>query len=214
MARYEEALTAIEAAQGPLKAARALRKQVVGLAKASGMPEWRLKQRHDEMSRPTSENADNIAAEARERRWYGIITPEQLKMHTESGTPQEVMDEEDAKTEGFKRGVRGLSAELPDGLHARLTQPFLQGHAAGRTDYMLTLATNVPKPKETTAEQIAADAEGILAQDEIDAAAKRLKNSDFMERGPAEEPFEATPEELAAQTLRPSVQEAEGDSVL
>lgn len=221
LAQYDGALGELEIAKGPVKAAQKKLSSITGLAKAAGIPKWRLLQRHEEMSRPAFENAENIAAEARERRWAGIITPEQLKMHEEKNTPDEVRDAVDWRSAGYKSGVLGRAATLPEGMPARYTQDFLSGHEDGRKSYMLTLAQNAPKPMGMTAAELAAKAAADFESDEpepgfydeqraereaIRAAKASLEN---MERTPEEDGFESTAEELAAQTLRPSVQENE-----
>src|SRR6185369_7335545 len=66
LSQYDSALGEVELARGPLKAAQKKVSSIKGLAKAAGIPAWRLEQRHDEVQRPPHENADNIIAEARE----------------------------------------------------------------------------------------------------------------------------------------------------
>ncbi len=129
LSQYDAALSDLEIAKGPVKAAQKKIASITGLAKAAGVPKWRLLQRHDEMNRPPHENADNIIAEARERRWAGIITPEQLKMYEDKNTPQEAMDGIDWQSRGYRLGVLGRAAVLPEGLPPRFTQAFLEGHA-------------------------------------------------------------------------------------
>ncbi len=50
---------------------------------------------------------DPIIQEARERRWAGIISPEQLRMYEEKNTPEEVLD----ATDWGARGLRELAGE-------------------------------------------------------------------------------------------------------
>lgn len=188
LSQYDQALVDCEEPKAALKAAQKKVSTIVGLAKSIGIPKWRLEQRHNEMSRPPHENADNILAEARERRWAGIITPEQLKMYEEKTTPEEVMDASDWRSRGYKIGVLGRAANLPEGMPARFTQDFMEGHGDGRKSYLLTLAKNAPKPKGTKAADVAADAAKKLAEDpeqlDIEAAARKLKNDPkFMARG-------------------------------
>lgn len=221
-AKYDAALGELELAQGPVRAARKKLASITGLAKQIGLPKWRLEQRHEEMQRPTHENADNIAAETRERRWLGIITPDQLSMRLDGNTPQEVIDEEDARTEGYKLGVRGKPATIPDTLNPRFHQPFLKGHESGWDDYILTLAENAPKSPGVTAASIvegvraqaAADfaednkPEGTIADDRFAERRQERAVREALENMPADQ-FEATSEELAAQALRPSNQDEE-----
>lgn len=212
LSQYDGALGEVEVARAPLKAAQKKVSSIVGLAKAAGIPKWRLEARHDEMNRPPHENADNIIAEARERRWAGIISPEQLRMYEEKTAPEEVMDASDWSSRGYKIGVLGRAADLPDGMPSRFTQDFMGGYDDGRKSYMLTLAKNAPKPKGAKAKDIAADAESKvdeMPEVDIEGAAKALKNSDFMKTGAPDAEFEMTDEEREAQKLRPSVQENE-----
>jgi hypothetical protein len=193
------------------------------------------------MAQSSGENARQSAREARHRKWLGITSPEQQKMHLEEGTPAEARDEEDWNTEGYKLGLRGRAAELPPTMDARFTQPFMKGHEVGFKAYLATLAENAPKPKGMTAEEVAAKAAEDFAKDnpeiDVEKAARKLKNDPkFMDRsappeggdetvdaggcappvvvgaGP-DDGFEATPEELAAQKPRQAVVEArEGDA--
>lgn len=217
MNKLDAAEVEIEAARAVLKTKQGVRKQVIGLAKAAGIPEWQLKARQEELARPSFENVANVAAENKQRRWLGIVTPEQMEMHLGGGTPEEVRDEHDWKAEGFKAGILNKAATLPEGIPERFVQPYLQGHELGRNDYLLTLAKNVPKPKGKTAQQVAEEAARDFKADnpevDLDAAAKKLKNSDFMKTGAPEadapdgDGFEATPDELAAQKPRKAIQE-------
>lgn len=211
ISKYDGALADLEVAQGPVRAARKQLSSIKGLAKAAGIPAWRLEQRYEEMQRPAFENADNIAAEARERRWAGIITPEQLKMHTAKDTPDEVRDAVDWRSAGYKAGVLGRAATLPEGMPTRYTQDFLGGHEDGRKSYLLTLAEAVPKPKGASAQQIAEQAAREFKQDnpevDLDAEAKKLKGSKFMERSAPDDGFEISEEERAAQKPRQAIVE-------
>lgn len=233
LAKLDDADAKIEEAAAAVSAARKVRKSIIGLAKQADIPEWQLKQRQDEMRRNTAENAQRIAAEARQRRWTGIITPEQMEMHLGGATPQEAMDAEDAKTEGFKAGVRGRAAVIPDGMHVRFHQDFLRGHEAGRAEYLKTLEANVPgKDRLSVREQAAKDFKADnpdapepgtpeAARAERAAVRRARESLEAMNGSSVEEvqaasrklaeenpAFEATEEELAAQEGRPSNDEA------
>lgn len=204
LTRLNDADAKIEESRAPLKAAQAARKTIIGLAKAAGFPEWELKRRQDEAKRSTEENAEYEARERRQRRWAGIITPEQAKMHLEPDTPEEVRDGDHWKTEGFKAGLRGASAEPPEGIPARFLQDWLQGRDTGFKEYLLGISANAPRPPGTTTEQIANDAEAIIKSEDHDhgIVGPGAGGSD------PDDAFEASPEELQAQSTRRAIQDA------
>lgn len=239
LAKLDAADADIENAAAVVAAARKVRKSIIGLAKQADIPEWQLKQRQDELKRTPVENAQRIDAEAKQRRWSGIINPEQMAMHLGDSTPQEVKDAEDAKSLGFRDGVRGRAASLPEKMHPRFHQDYLKGHELGRKDYMLTLAENAPKPRGMTAQQVAEQAAKDFAADNPEPgspAAKKAERESVARATAAlakigdtvvtsdedgntivrsvsegDDGFEASPEELAAQKPRAAIQDAAAD---
>ncbi|HKT53954.1 MAG TPA: hypothetical protein VJP88_05850 [Caulobacteraceae bacterium] len=160
VAQLTQAEAEIESAKGPLKAAQKKRSGIVNLAKAAGFTAQKLKKRMEEMNRPSSENEADFAEETRHRRWLGITSPEQQKMHLEGNTPKESMDELDWQARGYRDGLRGLEAKPPEGCPPRMDQPYLKGHEKGRAESLAAIAANAPKPLGTAAkvrEQAAKD---------------------------------------------------------
>jgi hypothetical protein len=153
----------VETAKGPYDAAKAKRRGIMKLAGAAGFPAEALKERMEEMNRPASENEQRFAAAARHRLWLGVTSPEQTKMHLEGGTPQEAVDEHDWQARGYRDGLRGLGAKLPEGIPARMDQPYLRGHEIGRKEHLDALEANVPGGKrlrEQAAQDFAEDNPG------------------------------------------------------
>lgn len=181
----------VEKAAGPYKAALAARSAIKKLAQGAGFTAAELKERREEMAATAGENARKAARETKHRKWLGITSAEQQKMHLEEGTPLEARDELDWQGEGYKRGLRGRGPELPEGMDHRFTQPFLKGHEIGWNEYLAAIAQNVPKPKNMTAQEVAEKAAAEFAKDnpevDLDAAAKKLaKDPKFMARGAPE----------------------------
>lgn len=212
VSRLSTADAAVEEAKVPYDAAKKAKNQLFALAKAAD-PTWTrkyLERRMEEMNRTGFENADEAAREARHRRWLGILTPEQQKMHLDGDTPAEARDEVDFETEGYKAGLRGLAAKPPEKVPARFVQPWMRGHERGFKSQLEAIAANVPKPKGTSAQAVAEQAAREFKADnpevDLDKAARKLRNDPkFMERKP--EAFEATEEELAAQKPRQALQD-------
>ncbi len=223
IAKATQTASGVEAARVPFDAAKKAHNQVFALAKAANPSFTRkyLEKKMEQMNQAPAENARQAVMEARHDRWLGIITPEQMKLHTENNTPQESKDELDWQARGYSQGLRGLGSNLPDGIPPRMDQPFLKGHSTGYSEYVETLKANAPKQMDVRG-QAAADFKEDNPEVDVDKAAKKLKGSKFMERGkevelvdpgsgaPAvevvkdpDDGFEATPEELAAQVTRP-----------
>lgn len=191
----------IERAKGPLRAAQDVRKKIVGLGKAAGFTAKELEARLAEMTMPSREMAEQAAREHRHRRWLGILEPDQTSLLLGDQAPQEAKDETDWRMRGYRVGLQGRAAKLPEGIPPRMDQPFLAGHADGFTAYTAALEGRAPEP--SVAEQAKADYVEDKPEVDVEAAARKLRNDPkFMERGPAEEPFEATEEELGAQAGR------------
>lgn len=203
LTRLNDADAGIEEARAPLKAAQNARKTVIGMAKAAGFPEWELRRRQEEAKRTTAENAEYEARERRQRRWAGIITPEQAKMHLEGDTPEEVRDAAHYKAEGYKAGLRNEAAAPPEGTPARFLQEWMQGHSSGHKDYLLGQAGMSPRPPGSDVQQIADDAAAKLSAD-----TEAGDDAGDDPPGDPDDAFEASPDELQDQSTRQAVQDA------
>lgn len=219
---YVNRLTAqnqdVEAAKVVFDAAKKARTNTFNLAKAAGFPRGELEDRMKEMQRPVFENVEKEVRVSRHRRWLGCITDEQRAMFTGDETPQSVKDEYHWRSEGYKAGLMGLARAAPDKCPAEHVQAFLKAHESGTTDSLAAIAANAPKPMRA---QAADDFKADNPDVDVAAAARKLKNDPkFMDRTAppetgaenpvaADDGFEATEQELAAQTVRPSVQESE-----
>lgn len=214
IAKATQTLAERDVAQVPFDNAKKAHNRIFSLAKAANPIFTRkyLEKKMEEMNRSPSENAEAKAMESRHDRWLGILTPEQQKMFTEPGTPQEARDEYDWEARGYSMGLRGQGPTLPEGIPPRMDQPFLKGHGVGYAEYRKALEANVPgKPR------LAQQAEADYAEDnpevDVEAAARRLKGSGFMVTDATDEsldePFEASEAELAAQVTRPDRSEPE-----
>lgn len=225
---------AIEEAKAPLKAAQAARKKIIGLGKAAGFPAKVLERRLEEMKMGSREMAAVEVAERKQRRWLGIIEPDQAALMMGDQAPQEAKDEAHWRGEGLKAGLRKLAASPPPGIPERFVQAWLQERERGVGLASEAEAQSWPdavdgRPKATVGEQAAADFEADNPEVDVDAEAKRLKNSSFMDRATGEpvgelvdedplgagtppdhvdDGFEATPEELAAQNARRAIVDA------
>jgi hypothetical protein len=217
VSKLSQAEELIEQAKAPLKAAQKARSQIVGLAKAAGFTAKELERRMEEMNNPARDNPDRIARETRHRRWLGIIQPEQAEMQLGDKVPQEAKDEAHWKAEGYKAGLRQKSSTPPTECAERFVQAFMKEHERGLKE---VLEANVPGGQRLR-DQAAADFKEDNPEVDVEKAARKLKNDPkFMARGEPEaeapasipegestktgpdEGFEATPEELAAQTGR------------
>lgn len=216
----------IEMTEAPLKAAQEARKKTVNLAKAAGFTAAELKARMEEMNNPARDNPVKFAREERHRKWLGIVRPEQTEIQLGDKVPSEAKDEAHWRAEGFKAGLRLLAPKPPPECAERFVQAWMKEHERGMAE---TNAANVPGGHRLAA-QAAADFQADNPEVDLDAAAKRLaKDPQFMARTPEpdlgagesasipegasttsgpDEPFEATPEELAAQAPRRAIQEA------
>lgn len=222
VAKLSQADIAIEAAKVPLKAAQDARKKIVGLGKAAGFTAAELNKRLEEMQNPARDNPAKFAREERHRKWLGIINPEQAEMQLADKAPSDAKDEAHWKAEGYKAGLRQLPTNPPIECPERHVQAFMKEHERG---YLETATANAPGQKGIR-EQAAKDFKDDNPEVDVAAAARKLKNSAFMERGApeAEDPasipeapstssdpdqgFEATEEELAAQSTRQAVKDA------
>lgn len=213
VSKLSAAEDAIGVARAPLKAAQDHRKTIIGLGKAAGFTADELKARLDEMKTPTREMAERAHREHTHRRWLGILDADQSKLMLGDEAPQEAKDEAHWAGEGLKAGLRQLSATPPTECPERFVQAYMKAHEVGLKQVM---EANVPG-KSRLAQQAEAEFKDDNPEVDVDAAARKLKNSAFMERadekGPEDGPgimepldgdsFEATPEELAAQVTRP-----------
>lgn len=229
VAQLSAADDGIEAAKVPLKAAQAKRKTVIGLGKAAGFPAKVLERRLEEMKMGTREMAVIEAAERKQRRWLGIIDADQASLILGDQAPQEAKDEAHFRGEGLKAGLRNLAAVPPPGIPERFVQAWLQERERGVALAAPSFPDAVDGRVKPVGEQAADDFAADNPEVDIDAAAKALKKSSFMDRSQGEDPadpgpedppvagldpalvdegFEATPEELAAQSTRRTLEDA------
>lgn len=185
IAKLSEADAEIDKAMGPVKAARANRKRIIGLGKAAGFTAEELKRRLDEMGEDPREQEERIAREEKHRKWLGIVRPDQPKLGLGGDAPEEVRDEAYWKAHGYKHGLRRLSAELPEGMPVRFTQVWLGERARGAAEVP---ADHGDPPAGTNTLEGGGCAPPIIV-------------------GDADAGFEATADELAAQGPRKPVVE-------
>lgn len=209
ISRITTADAKIEEAKAPFDAAKKDRRQIVNLAKAAGFTAKELERRMEEMNNPARDNPEQIARESRHRRWLGIINPEQTELQLGALVPADAKDGAHWKAEGFKAGLRQLARKPPIECAERFVQAWMVEYDRGLTEVLTANAPRQLKPK------VGAQAKVDFAADnpevDLDKAARKLKsNPKFMARG-AEEPFEATEEELAAQAPRKAMLEARED---
>lgn len=189
----------IESAMVPVRAARAGRKRIIGLGKAAGFTAKELEARLEEMKEDSREQEDRLAREAKHRRWLGITRPDQPTLGLGGEAPEEVRDEAYWKAEGYKAGLRRLVAKPPEGIPQRFVQAWLAERARGAAEVPADHG-DPPAAGESTVEAGGAAPPIIV--------------------GGAEDGFEATPDELALQRSRKSIEErrqadaeAAGDTV-
>lgn len=219
--RIENAEIEVDKAKAPYDAAKKTLNSIKKLAHAAGFTSEEIKRRRAEMDMTPSEKVAFVARETRHRRWLRVIDEDQTKMHLEPGQPIEARDEMDWQARGYSQGLRGIPAQLPEGIPPRMDQFFLKGHEVGHKDYMEALEANLPG-KLTVRDQAAKDFARDNPEVDVAKAARKLKNDPaFMDRtAPPEEAapeadadnddgFEATPEELAAQQSRRQPEEPE-----
>jgi hypothetical protein len=168
----------IERAKGPYDAAKAARKKIIGLGKAAGYAAKELEARLAELKEDSRKQEETIEREGKHRRWLGIIRPDQPSLGLGGEAPQEVRDQAYWRAEGYKAGLRRLSATPPDGIPERFVQAWLEERGRGAAE----LHTEPDAPL-TAAEQARQD----FAEDHPD--------------------FEASEEELSAQKPRQAVEE-------
>lgn len=163
---------AIEVARGPLKAAQKKRSQIIGLGKAAGFTAKELSLRLEEMKRGTRENAAAVARESKQRRWLGIVEPDQAELILGDSAPQEAKDEAHWRGEGLKAGLRQLPAKPVAECPERFVQAWLEEHAKGLKQ---VLEANAPKPLRNRAQEVAEQAAKDFAEDQ---AAERATLAD------------------------------------
>lgn len=171
----------VAAAKIPLAAAKAKKKTILKLAEAAGFTEEELTKRLEEMHTPIREMARRTDRELKHRRWLGIIDDEQSKLQLGEETPIEAKDEAHWMGEGYKAGLRQLERKPPQECPERFVQPWLVRYDVGLQE---VLEANVPGGS-----RLRAQAQADFAKDnpevDIDAAARKLKGSSFMEKAPA-----------------------------
>lgn len=197
----------VERTKVPFDAAKKARTTTFRLANAAGISRKRIEARMAEMN-GGREMAEEIRLEARDRRWLGILDDDQMALHLNPNTPEEVKDEAHWRSCGYRDGLRMKPNTAPPECGARFLQPYLEGHEKG---FFEATAANAPKPIPpkplTPAEQARADFEQDQKESQEAArAAKRLANdSTFMNRDGPDAEFEAPESELAAQIQRQAV---------
>ena len=203
VSKLSAAEDAIEVARAPLKAAQDHRKTIIGLGKAAGFSAGELKARLEEMKTPSREMAQRAAREHTHRRWLGILDADQSKLMLGDEAPMEAKDEAHWKAEGYKAGLRQMAPTPPTEVPERFVQAYMHEHERGLNE---VLAANIPG-KSRLAQQAEADYAADNPEVDVDAAARKLRNSDFMVTDATDEgldePFEASEAELAAQAGRP-----------
>jgi hypothetical protein len=185
ISRLSAADDEIEKARVPLKVAQDARKKIIGLGKAAGFSSAELAARLAEMNEPSHKMAERAARERRHRLWLGIIEPDQTALLLGDTAPQEAKDETDWRMRGYRVGLQGKAARLPEGIPPRMDQPFLAGHGDGFTAYTAALEGRSAEP--SVAEQAAADFTEDNPEVDVAAAARKLKaDPKFMARGEPE----------------------------
>lgn len=180
VSKLSQADDAVEAAKVPLKAAQAARKTIIGLGKAAGFTAKELEKRLDEMRMPTRDVAVMEARERKHRRWLGAVDDDQAQLQLGDNAPAEVKDEAHWKGEGYKAGLRQQIGKPPPECPERFVQPWMAEHARGQNE---VLTANAPRPlRETAAADFAEDNPEV----DVDAAARKLKGSAFMDRKPVD----------------------------
>lgn len=192
----------------PFDAAKKAVTTTFRLAKAAGITRKRIEARMEEMNAPTRDMAEEIRLEARDRRWLGILDDDQMALHLNPNTPEEVKDEAHWRSAGYRDGLRMKPNTAPPECGARFLQPYLEGHEKG---FFEATAANAPKPIPpralTPAEQARADfiADQAEAEATEKAAKKLARDPEFMNRDGPDAEFEASESELAAQIQRQAV---------
>lgn len=204
VAQVEKANEKVDASKVVFDAAKKARNTIFKLAGMAGFQRQEIKARMKEMQESASVVADRMSREAKHRKWLGILTDEQIQMFAEDKTPAEIMDEAHHIGEGFKAGLRGLEAKPPTDVPERFVQAWLGGYHNGTETSKAAMMAMAPKPlgervkAATAAEKVKAVAEKAAADfkadnpqtaelpgpEDVDAAAKRLKASQFMEGAP------------------------------
>jgi hypothetical protein len=210
VAKLSAAEGPIEAASAALKAARKERSKIIGLAKSAGFPAWEIEARLAEMKRGTREMVAIEARERKQRRWLGILDDEQAELILGDKVPPDAKDAAHWAGEGYKAGLRQLPRDPPPECPPMHTQAYMKAHERGLIE---VLSANAPKPmgvREQAAADFAADEPESGTYEAQRKEREAIRNARAsLERMGEDDGFEASDEELAAQALRPSVQEGE-----
>lgn len=174
----------VDKAKVPLSEAKASRKAIIKLGTMAGFTEDELLQRLEEMKTPTREMARRTERERKHRRWLGIIDDDQERLQLGDETPIETKDEAHWAGEGYKAGLRQQERKAPPECHERFVQVFLSRYDVGLKE---VLEANVPGGHRLRA-QAAADFKDDNPEVDLDAAARKLKGSGFMDKPKAGEP--------------------------
>jgi hypothetical protein len=204
------------AAQAALDAEKAIEKEIYRIAKVAGFEKAEVKSYLEDLQPGKGrEVEEREVRRVRRRRWLGLSVGES-QPDLEARMPDEARDEQYWAQQGFAHGLTGgTAAVFPDGIPPRMDQVWARAVAAGSLEGKKIIADIAPK--------LTGGSAAVVAEPEVDvdAAAKKLASDPaFMARtseeegaaegdepgGDPEAAFEATPEELSAQSTRKAVQ--------
>ncbi len=236
VAKLTQADIEVERAKGPLKAAQEARKKIVFHAKSLGFTAAELQARMEEMNNPARDNPIKFAREERHRKWLGIVRPEQTEIQLGDKVPSEAKDEAHWKAEGYKAGLRLLPAKPPVECAERFVQAWMKEHERGMGEtnaanvpgaHRLAAQAaadfkgdNPEVDVEAAARRLKADPKFMARTPDNSAGTESVSGAESeaasvasVDIAPdnlqgADDGFEATPEELAAQAPRRALQEA------
>lgn len=129
----------IERLRGELKGAIAVQKKAFNIAKGDGFPRHMLEREIADLKKPITvvQDEEEIRAILREANELPVGTQMALNF---DNTPQEAKDEIFWKAAGYRAGLRGIGAQLPEGIPPRMDQPYLDGYYKGQEENIMLLA--------------------------------------------------------------------------
>lgn len=208
----------VETAKAPYETAKKSLNSMFKLAKAA-LPETsreELERRIKEMESPTRDMAKDAARENRHRRWLGILDADQHALMLGDTAPAEAKDEAHWKGEGYKAGLRQLERGPPTECAERFVQPWMQEYDRGLKEVLEANAPKATRPSvreqaakdfeaDTAAQRAAERREERKAKAALESIGTRV-GSEIVDNDPlgANASFEASPEELGAQIMRPA----------
>ena len=211
---FDEKLAIIKA---PLDAAKERVLELYRLAKAAKLNRDWIDTYIADMQKDTRQRVEDRKRENRHRSMLGIGDQQDL---FGDETPLEVKDEAYWKSEGYLAFQRGEPPKAPDVCPQRFVQAFLQGHNDGQAAQIWAMGKVTPPVPEKEEPPAAAEPEAAeLTPAEKRAQDKRARESlDVLSAIAEAEPelvaqviedhgdgFEASADELAAQTTRAAV---------